>query len=66
MRTAWPAAPGATPDGIEGAAFPVEATRHEWPCLAASVAPEALARYQREELERWGAVIRRANITVNS
>ena len=28
--------------------------------------PEALARYQREELERWGAVIRRANITVDS
>jgi len=28
--------------------------------------PEALARYQREELERWGTVIRRANITADS
>ncbi|MCU0890107.1 MAG: tripartite tricarboxylate transporter substrate binding protein [Rubritepida sp.] len=28
--------------------------------------PEALARYQQEELERWGAVIRRANITADS
>ena len=28
--------------------------------------PEALARYQRDELEHWGAVIRRANITADS
>ncbi|WP_027284482.1 Bug family tripartite tricarboxylate transporter substrate binding protein [Rubritepida flocculans] len=28
--------------------------------------PEALARFMREELERWGAVIRRAGITADS
>ncbi|MCX8134475.1 MAG: tripartite tricarboxylate transporter substrate-binding protein [Roseococcus sp.] len=28
--------------------------------------PELLARHMREELERWGAVIRRANITADS
>jgi tripartite-type tricarboxylate transporter receptor subunit TctC len=28
--------------------------------------PDVLARHMREELERWGAVIRRANITADS